>query len=320
MSSARRFSSLTLAAAALLGISPCIAPAAFAQQPPAQQDNATPPVMPDELQLKTGSEALATAPEGWIKAGNSFLVHNVGRPTLTPFLPAPGKANGTAVVIAPGGGFMMLSMSSEGWDVARWLASKGITAFVLKYRLTATPPTAPGLMATMATRLGGADRFERAQWFVDGTRVATEDAMEAMRTVRANAAKWNVDPKKVGFMGFSAGAFTTLSLVGKGDVATMPDFVAPIYGSLNTPETPLPASVPPMWTSIAADDPILGKTDFGLINAWRSKGGAVEFHLYDKGGHGYGLAGTPGTTTVNWPAQFLAWLQARGLYTPPAAQ
>jgi acetyl esterase/lipase len=268
-----------------------------------------------EIFLKTATPVSTANPESWIRFGDALVVHNVAQPTLTPFLPAKGKANGAAIVIAPGGGFMMLSMNGEGWDVARWLASKGITAFVLKYRLDATPTTPAGLFAMMAGRLGRSD-FTSAPWFADAQRVATEDAKEAMRTVRANAAKWNIDPNKVGFMGFSAGAFTTLSLVNTSDAATMPNFVAPIYGPLGTPAAPLPAAPPPMWTSIASDDPLLGQTDFGLINAWRAKGGAVEFHLYEKGGHGYGFAGTPGTTTVNWRADFLAWLQSHQLYRP----
>lgn len=309
------------ATAAALAFSFClVATPLTAQQMPAVRDNATPPVSAGEIQLKTTSPALAKDPESWMQIGKSFVAHNVSTPTLTPYLPPAGKANGTAVVIAPGGGFMILSMTSEGSDVARWLASKGITAFVLKYRLTPTPPTFAALMATMTGRLGPKDKFESTPWFADGTRIATEDAMEAMRVVRANAAKWKVDPHKVGFMGFSAGAYTTLSLVNKNDVATKPDFIAPIYGSLGTPASPLPPSLPPMWTSMAADDPIVGKTDFGLLNAWRANGGAVEFHLYDKGGHGYGFAGTPGTTTVAWPGEFLAWLQSRGLYTPPSGQ
>jgi acetyl esterase/lipase len=271
--------------------------------------------MSGELQLKTDSPALASVPENWVRIGTSYIAHNVAKPTLTPFLPAAGTSNGTAVVIAPGGGFMMLSMSSEGWDVARWLASNGITTFVLKYRLTATPPDAAGLRSTMGERLADRKSFERTQWFADGTRLAVEDASEAMRLVRENATRWNINPAKVGFMGFSAGAFTALALVNRNDPSTTPDFVAPIYGPMNTPLAPLPPAVPPMWTSMAADDPILGETDFGLLKAWRSKGGSVEFHLYDKGGHGYGLKGTPNTTTASWPQAFLNWLESRGLYT-----
>lgn len=305
---------MVIANAAIMAMWLAIANSAQAQTPTII-DSATPPLLPGEMQLKAASPALATAPESWIKIGNSYLVHNVAKPTLTPFLPSAGKGNGTAVVIAPGGGFMMLSISGEGWDVARWLASNGITAFVLKYRLTATSADAVGLRLTMASRLANRKSFQRAEWFTNGNRVAVEDAAEAMRVVRANAARWNLDPAKVGFMGFSAGAFTTLGLVTRNDPSTMPNFVAPIYGSMSTPANPLPPVVPPMWTSLAADDPILGETDFGLLNAWRAKGGTVEFHLYDKGGHGYGFSGTPRTTTVNWPQDFLNWLESRGFYT-----
>lgn len=309
----RGFTSRILIAAMAFGAGPAALPAS-AQQAPPMQEIPAPKAFGGEMQLKAATQALASEPESWVRIGNSLIVHNVAAPTLTPFLPPAGTANGAAVIIAPGGGFMMLSMNSEGWDVARWLASKGVTAFVLKYRLSATPAAANGLFSLMAARLGGKDDFRVAPWFIEGRRIATEDALEAMRVVRANAAKWHLDPGKVGFMGFSAGAFTTLSLVEASDAATMPSFVAPIYGPLGTPAAALPATLPPMWTSIASDDPLLGKTDFGLINAWRRNGGAVEFHLYEKGGHGYGFAGTPGTTTVNWRADFLAWLQSRGYY------
>lgn len=313
MSLATMFRAVSCAVAAMAVTT---AQPASAQQQSALRDNIAPPLMPGEIELKSGSPALAMLPEGWLQVGRSIIVHNVSKPTLTPFLPPAGTGSGAAVVIAPGGGFMMLSMSSEGWDVARWLASNGIAAFVLKYRLLPTPGDAAGTFATMQQRLRTAKPFQRAEWFLDGTRLATEDALGAMRLVRANAAKWSIDPRKVGFMGFSAGAFTTLNLVSKSTPPAMPNFVAPIYGSLGTPFEPLPDALPPMWTSIAADDPLLGKTDFGLINAWRAKGGSVEFHLYEKGGHGYGLAGTSGTTTVEWPNDFLAWLRTKDFYTP----
>lgn len=277
---------------------------------------AKPDSLPGEIVLGEPVPARGVVPEAWVAAGEARIVHNVMVPTLTPFLPPAGQANGTAVVIAPGGAFMILSMSSEGYDVARQLASKGITAFVLKYRLLQTPATAAATFAAMQRRLSGigSDNFE--QHLDDGSRLAVEDAKEAMRVVRAGAAKWRIDPAKVGFMGFSAGAITTLRLAFEADRSAMPAFIAPIYGILDTPDRPLPKELPPMWASIATDDPLLGKSDLGLLTAWRDAGGSVEFHMYAKGGHGFGLKGTPGTTTVNWPQHFLAWLQTRGLYLP----
>lgn len=276
------------------------------------KDWVAPPAMAGEIDLKAAIPAGGAANENWAQLKDAYLVHNVSKPTLTPFFPPAGKGNGTAVVIAPGGGFMMLSMSSEGWDVARWLASQGVTAFVLKYRLTPTPSDLPGTMTAMRQKLFSGDDAARAEVFRLGTRLATDDAKQALRLVRANADKWKIDPRKIGFMGFSAGAMTTLALVSESDLATMPAFVAPIYGPLSAPTAPLPARLPPLWTSMAADDPIFGKDDLGLVSAWKATGATVELHLYARGGHGYGYAGVPGTTTVHWPEQFLAWLRSNG--------
>ncbi|HEY0436754.1 MAG TPA: dienelactone hydrolase family protein, partial [Phenylobacterium sp.] len=118
---------------------------------------------------------------------------------------------------------------------------------------------------------------------------------------------------RIGFMGFSAGAITTMGLAYADDPATRPAFIAPIYGGLGAPARPVPNNPPPMWAAMAADDPLFGKTDFALIPAWEAKGGAVELHLYEKGGHGFGYPGRPGTTTLGWPEEFLAWMKARGL-------
>jgi acetyl esterase/lipase len=148
-----------------------------------------------------------------------------------------------------------------------------------------------------------------------GAKVATEDAQAAMRLVRARAAEWHVDPARIGFMGFSAGAITTMGLAYADDPATRPAFIAPIYGGLGPPAKPVPKNPPPMWAAMAADDPLFGKTNFALIPAWEAEGGAVELHLYEKGGHGFGYPGRPGTTTLGWPDEFLAWMKARGLLT-----
>jgi acetyl esterase/lipase len=244
-------------------------------------------------------------------ADNVPVVQNISVPTLTPFLPPKGKATGTAVIVAPGGGFVMLAMDHEGWAVARWLQSQGVAAFVLKYRVLPTEPKAAGLEKANAAFAIPAERARRLQ---EGVKIATEDAQEAMRVVRARAKDWGVDPDRIGFMGFSAGAITTMNLVYADDPATRPAFIAPIYGGLGAPIRPVPKDPPPMWAAMAADDPLFGKTDFALIPAWQGKGGAVELHLYERGGHGFGYPGRKGaSSTTQWPADFLAWLRARGL-------
>lgn len=281
-----------------------------------RRDIAAPPQPPGAIVLKTPQAAPAGAnPESWTmsSADNVPVVANVSVPTLTPFLPAKGKGNGTAVIIAPGGAFVMLAMDHEGWAVAKWLQSQGVAAFVLKYRVTPTEPKAAGLEKTTAAF---ADRAVLARRVQDGLTIATADAQEAMRVVRAHAKDWGVNPDRIGLMGFSAGAMTTMNLVYANEPGTRPAFIAPIYGGLSAPARPVPNTPPPMWAAMAADDPLFGKTDFALIPAWEAKGGTVELHLYEHGGHGFGYPGRKGTTTTQWPADFLAWLRARGLLTP----
>ena len=277
-------------------------------------DIPAPKAPPGEIALKAPAPAAPAIAETWSMSGsdNVPVVQNVSTPTLTPFLPAPDKATGAAVIIAPGGAFYLLAMEHEGWAVARWLQAHGVAAFVLKYRVHPTEPKAAGLEKGLAA-MSALPPPARLAVLNQGANIATQDAQEAMRLVKARAAEWRVDPRRIGFMGFSAGAITTLNLVYADDPATRPAFIAPIYGGLGAPAKPIPNAPPPMWAAMAADDPLFGKTDFALIPAWQAKGGAVELHLYEKGGHGFGYPGRAATTTLGWPDAFLAWMRARGL-------
>ena len=293
--------------------------AALAQAPTApvftQMD--PPPPLPGETRLWPGEAAIGTG-EAW-SGGGVTIVRNVTVPTLTPFLPEPDKATGAGVIIAPGGAFFLLAIDHEGWALARWLQSQGIAAFVLKYRIRPTPAS-PEAFAAEMPRLtpppsppGQAAGGALPPVMRDAVTMATDDAQQAMRMVKARAAEWNVDPDRVGFLGFSAGAMTSLSLAVRNDPETRPAFVAPIYGRVNTPDYEVPDAPPPMFAAMAADDELFGTTDFGLIPAWQAQGGDVEFHLYDKGAHGFGFPGRPGTTTLHWGEAFVGWMKARGL-------
>ena len=309
-----------LLAAALLLSAPSPAGAqapAQAKGPATRWDIAPPKAPPGAITLKAPAPPASAPPETWSMSSSDHVpvVQNVATPTLTPFLPAPGKATGAAVIIAPGGAFYLLAMQHEGWAVARWLQANGVAAFVLKYRVHPTEPRAAGLDRGLA-QLSALPPAARLAALDAGAKIATEDAQEAMRVVRARAGEWHIDPARIGFMGFSAGAITTMSLAYVDDPQTRPAFIAPIYGGLGAPAKPVPKAPPPMWAAMAADDPLFGKTDFALIPAWEAKGGAVELHLYEKGGHGFGYPGRPGTTTLGWPGDFLAWMRARGLLTP----
>ena len=267
------------------------------------------PPEPRAIPLNTGGVEGQTADESWYEQWGDPFVRNVSRATLTPFVPDPAKANGAAVIIAPGGAFRILSMGNEGWEVARALNERGVAAFVLKYRLRPTEPqwaqfskgnplTAPlpGSVGSVA-----ANRSPVA--------LPLEDATAAFKLVRARAKEWNIDPNRIGMMGFSAGAGTTMAATLQSK-ENKPAFIAPIYGSLAAVE--VPPDAPPMFVVLAADDPLFAKDDYGLITSWKKAGRPVEFHFYQNGGHGFGL-GNPGRTSTGWFPQFVLWLKVNGM-------
>ena len=291
----------------------CAAALAIAAPAPGQAPPAYPaeaPPEPDAIPLYA-NEGSATS-EDWVRfLGRDYAVRNVTRPTITPFLPDPKKATGAAVVVAPGGAFMLLALEHEGWKVARWLADHGVAAFVLKYRVIPTPREEKAAGAFMGARMAEAiAQVERGGPPTIREPRATEDALAALKLVRAGAAKWGVDPKRVGMMGFSAGAMTTLNAVLAPDRAARPAFAGYIYGPMNA--VTVPADAPPMFSAIALDDELFRNTGFGLVDSWRKAGRPIEFHGYERGRHGFGT-GVPGTTTTLMLDQFHAWMGSRGL-------
>jgi acetyl esterase/lipase len=286
----------------------------------AQDARVTPMAAPAEheaIPLRTGSVAGRAAPESWFAQYDVAMVRNVSAATLTPFLPDPAKATGAAAIVAPGGGFLMLSMENEGWRVARALADRGIAAFVLKYRLKPTPADMTGFEQAVTAMFAGAGRPDSRRSpdaAIAGLSDQIADARAAIALVRANAAKWRVDPARIGMIGFSAGAMTTMATA-----LAAPDtrlaFIAPIYGSME-PVT-VPPGAPPLFVVLAADDPLFARKGFGLIDVWQRAGRPVEFHLYQGGGHGFGL-GKQGTTSSGWLDAFTRWLDANGITGGPA--
>lgn len=246
-------------------------------------------------------------PEQWMTSGPLQGVRNVVNPTLTPVLPDPAKATGAAVIVAPGGAFRFLSMDSEGWAVARWLADRGIAAFVLKYRTVPTPRDEASFGKSLMASMSG-PRSDTVP--LDPTAEAVEDGLAAVRLVRSRAAEWKVDPAKVGFVGFSAGAMTALGVGLAPDAAARPNFIAPIYPPMMA--RPVPAGAPPMFLAIALDDPLFaaGGKSLGLIDAWRQAKVPLEVHLYEKGGHGFGMRGVSASSAL-WIDEFHAWLKDR---------
>jgi acetyl esterase/lipase len=264
------------------------------------------PAQPDAIVLGTGTLPGAAAPEAWHSQYGSIFARNVTVATLTPVLPDPAKATGTAVIVAPGGGFRTLSMQNEGWDVARALAAKGVAAFVLKYRLNQTPQD----LATFARPApqGAPPPRPSPAAMMAGLAPQIADARAAFAMVRQRAGEWHVDPARIGMVGFSAGAMLTMATTVAGQDAR-PAFIGNIYGPLAAMTVPVDA--PPMFVALAADDPLFGNGGFGLIDSWRAAGRPVEFHLFEQGGHGFGMY--PKTTTsTGWFDAFTRWMAMHG--------
>ncbi len=238
------------------------------------------------------------------------IVYNVTDPTLTVFQPATGTANGTAVVICPGGGFQALSIDSEGFDVARWLTAKGVTCFVLKYRLVASKTTDP-TKEMMASRENPQQRETSVKAVIT---LAQADGLKAMAYVRRHAAEFGLDPKRIGIMGFSAGGTVTGAVAFNYTPDTRPDFVAPIY--LQYEWTPnkgnVPADAPPAFILAATDDQLgLAPHSVKLYTDWVAAKKSAELHLYAKGGHGFGMR-TQNLPSDHWIALFGDWLDTQG--------
>ncbi len=273
------------------------------------------PLWPDGVPGAKGIGSEETYSEGRIS--------HVHEPTIAVHLPPEDKSTGTAVVIAPGGGYGILAIDKEGHDVARWLNSLGVAGIVLKYRLGDYGHPAP-----------------------------LQDAQRALSTVRSRAAEWNIDPRRIGIMGFSAGghlASTAGTHFHSGDsgaenpidwAGNRPDFMILIYPVISmqeglthqgsrknlmgedpdkqlveylsnelqvTPETP------PTFLVHADDDKaVLAENSVSFYLALRKAGVPAEMHIYEEGGHGFGL-GVRGGSVTSWPGRCADWLAGRDL-------
>lgn len=244
------------------------------------------------------------------------MIYDVSEPTLELYRPAADRANGAAVIVAPGGGFVALGYTFGGTDVARALAARGITAFVLKYRTIRSadgPMRMPDIhmkeMGVVLSRAKTGVPVEMPRFA--GEPHAVQDGVRAMAIVRQRASEWGIDPRRVGVVGFSAGAYLAADLA-IGDAASRPDFVGLIYGGLRTP---VPAGAPPAFIAGAADDEYQPNDTVLLYQAWRKAGAAAELHLYERGGHGFDLR-QQGTTSDHWFEEFVWWLEARRFVHP----
>ncbi len=270
------------------------------------------PDEPNAILLNTGGVEDQPASESWFRQWGDPMARNITTATLTPFLPEPGKANGAAVIVAPGGGFRWLSLGNEGWEVAEALAEQGIAAFVLKYRLHPTPESLEDFTAWMnRPRSAPPKPSEDSKEGEDAPPSPMqrdlsdqlEDAEAAYAMIVDRADEWGVDTDRIGMIGFSAGAGLTMHSTLNSKTMKLA-FIGPIYGGMG--EVEVPENAPPMFNAIATDD-FLFRGQFGVIKSWFEAGIPVEFHLYQNGGHGFGL-GNPNRTSNKWFDAFIHWL------------
>lgn len=241
-----------------------------------------------------GFEKLKNEPE----KAKDWWVKNVHNPTLTMYAPPKERSNGTAIVICPGGGHRALVYNSEGKNAALFLNKLGITAFVLKYRLA---------------------REENSQYRIE--KHAKEDGLRAMRTVRFNAKKWNIDPNKIGMLGFSAGGEVVSMVTYNKEIASVknsneidkvsakPSFQILVYpGPLGIPDE-FPKMVPPAFLVVANNDECCSEPVMKILKGYRKVDQPVEAHIYAKGGHAFNMGYRTKLKTLNsWPKRLEDWL------------
>jgi acetyl esterase/lipase len=246
--------------------------------------------------------------EYFSKIWNTEVVANVTKPSLTIFKPAPELRNGTALVICPGGGFMALSINSEGTDVAKYMAERGVTAFVLKYRLAHT-----GEDATQEFTALYADKQKFQEMLAKVAPLAVADGLAAVTYVRQHASEWGLSPDRVGIIGFSAGGVVTAGVALRYLPEGRPAFVAPIYGSASIfKDGPVPADAPPMFVAAATDDQLgLAPDSVALYEKWTGAHKSAELHMYATGGHGFGMR-KQNLPTDHWIERFADWMELQG--------
>ncbi len=278
------------------------------------------PVIPLYSGVAPGSENTKQKEITFVNPDQQPRIRNVTQPTLTAFLPDKAKANGTAIIIAPGGGFMHLAMQKEGTDLAQWLQARGVAAFVLKYRLidsgtedeyreraaAMNRATAASSTPAPAPAAPPAPNIARQQ----AVEFAIADGQQAVKLLRQRAAEWGVNPERIGLMGFSAGGMLTMGVVMKNDAASRPNFAAPIYGG-NTNNIAVAKDAPPLFIAVASDDPVASVSSAQLYLAWKAAGRNAELHIYSQGGHGFGMT-KRGLPVDGWVERFGEWLNIQG--------
>jgi acetyl esterase/lipase len=252
--------------------------------------------------------------DGWLR---TKIVRNVVRPTLTAFLPERSKANGTAVIVCPGGGFRFLC-EDEGTEAAQRLSARGFAAFVLKHRLMDTGATEAAfhrsvlkavLLKAIEDGLKVGERPVLPEDVRKFSALAVADGRQAIKVVREHAGKWGINPARIGIMGFSSGGVVATGVATEHDAASRPNYAASLYGPI-LGSVKVPRNAPPFFICCASDDPLVPSRDsIRLYSAWKAAGKSAELHIYARGGHGLPID--------TWIDRFSDWLGQQRLLEPP---
>jgi acetyl esterase/lipase len=263
-------------------------------------------------------ETMTTSPSG------DRTIANVSEPSVTVFLPPPSAATGAAIVVAPGGALRVLGWDNEGVKVARWLNDRGIAALVLKYRTlqvapgssgrgVVVPPVGPGAAGSprqeLEIRRANANPEPDNPALTAVLRMAIADAQQALRLARRNAVSWQIDPARVGIMGFSAGGGVAVGTALSERSDASPDFLVSLYGP-SLQDVDVPAHAPPLFIAVGATHFNVTNGCFALFAAWKAAGKPAEIHVYDQVSAGFGMSAR-GLPVDSWTERLLDWLVAR---------
>tara|TARA_B100000686_G_C16712075_1_gene929755 strand:- start:340 stop:1242 length:903 start_codon:yes stop_codon:yes gene_type:complete len=263
--------------------------------------------------------AVPDEPEGIEKRKKPTTIDKVGKmriayvdkPSITVYKAPKDRSNGTSVIIFPGGGYNILAWTHEGTEIAEWLNSLGVSAFVLKYRVPRRDPEKPHTLPL-------------------------QDAQRAIRIVRSRSKEWGIDPGRIGALGFSAGGHLAIMsgthygdktyerIDDADDLSSRPDFLIPIYPAYlgdrkNRDQlsglVDINKNTPPMFIAITHDDSDRAYYSALLYAALKKSGVVGELHIYSKGGHGYGMRKSKDPVHT-WPDRCADWLKSMGLLGP----
>jgi acetyl esterase/lipase len=217
------------------------------------------------------------------------------------------------VIIAPGGGLYGLSINSEGIDVAQWLVAKGVTAFVLKYRLVPSGDDGASEISELMAR----DPAALMRKVAEVLPYSVQDGLNAVAFVRENAGKYGIERNKIGFMGFSAGGGVTMGVGYQYEAMNRPDFLVPVYPWTTAMPVRAPADdAPPVLIVCASNDGLgLAPGAVELYKSYLDKGLPAELHMYSRGNHGFGMK-VQGMPSDRWIERFYEWAVVEGFISP----